>query len=121
LIQFCRRSFQGFALEAYYYPAAASNKFMIQDTRGPNAHTTTTKDKMIELFTLQSHPKDLLNSSSSRKLSPSPLEQGIIEDNHINNKSWKGWKDKRTSVNIQLHRLPAFLWIVKTPKHSSSI
>jgi hypothetical protein len=90
LIQFARRSFQGFALEAYYYPAATSNKFMIQDTRGPNAHTTTTKDKMIELFTLQSHPKDLLNSSSSRKLPPSPLEQGIIEDNHINNKSCEG-------------------------------
>lgn len=50
---------------------------------------------MIELFTLQSHPKDLLNltaHSRGKTVPPSTLEriwieQRIIEDNHINNKS----------------------------------
>lgn len=62
---------------------------MIRDTR--HAHTgSATKDKMIELFTLQSHPKDLLNLTAHSRSKPTLyfwIEQRIIEDNHINNKS----------------------------------
>lgn len=56
----------------YYY------RVNIPDSEHAGNMHTTTKDKMIELFTLQSHPKDLLNlaaHSLNTAFPPSTLEQ----------------------------------------------